>query len=236
MAIRKKEYHFKNSIEVEEYVDGRFGARGNRRTEKKKATPEQVKRQNQLNKAKNCRRRIKNNFSEGDFYLTLTFKKELRPPDLKSAKEIWTKMQRKLRDEYKKHEIPFKWIISIERGSKGAIHFHLILNRIENGDKLLHKIWKYGGIYFRLLYEEGGFKDLADYMTKLPEEGEESHYSHSRNLPIPEPKMKVIRNSQKEPKPYKGYYIDKNTIVEGINPVTGYPYRHYEMIRINRRT
>lgn len=33
MAIRKKEYHFKNSIEVEEYVDGRFGARGNRRTE-----------------------------------------------------------------------------------------------------------------------------------------------------------------------------------------------------------
>ena len=36
MAIRKKEYHFKNSIEVEEYVDGRFGAKGNKRTEKKK--------------------------------------------------------------------------------------------------------------------------------------------------------------------------------------------------------
>ena len=88
MAIRKKEYHFKDSIEVEEYVDGRFGAKGNKRTEKKKATPEQVKKQNQLNKAKNCRRRIKNNFSEGDYYLTLTFKRELRPPDLKSAKDI----------------------------------------------------------------------------------------------------------------------------------------------------
>ncbi len=55
MAIRKKEYHFKNSIEVEEYVDGRFGAKGNKRTEKMNATPEQVKKQNQLNKARVCR-------------------------------------------------------------------------------------------------------------------------------------------------------------------------------------
>lgn len=236
MARKKKEYHFKNSIEVEEYVDGRFGARGKERLEKKKATPEQMKKQNQLNRAKNCRRRIKNNFEEGDYYLTLTFKKELRPSGMEDAKEIWTKVQRKLRDAYKKQNEKFKWIISIEKGKRGAIHFHLILNRIENGDKLIRKIWPYGGIYMRFLYEEGGYKDLADYITKPPEEGEGSYYSHSRNLPIPEPKIKRVKSKWREPKPYKGYYIDKNSYEEGINPVTGYPYRHYEMIRIDRRT
>ena len=32
----------------------------------------------------------------------------------------------------------------------------------------------------------------------------------------------------------KGYYIVKDTYFEGINKATGFPYRHYEMIRIRR--
>lgn len=235
MARKKKEYRFKNSIEIEEYVDGRFGAKGKKREEKKKATPEQVKKQNQLNKAKNARRRIKNNFEEDDYYFTLTFKKEIRPATLEEAKKIWTKLQRKIRSEYKKQKIEFKWMINIEKGSRGAIHFHLIMNRLENGDKLIRKLWKYGGIYIQLLYERGDYKALAEYMTKQAEEGEESYYSHSRNLPIPEPRVKKLKGEWKDIEAYKGYYIDKDSVVEGINPVTGYKYRHYTMIRINRR-
>lgn len=235
MARKKKEYRFKNSIEIEEYVDGRFGARGEKRQKKKKATPEQVKKQNQLNKAKNARRRIKNNFEPGDYYWTFTFKKECRPPDMESAKEIWTKLQRKIRTEYKRQGREFKWILSIEKGSRGAIHFHLIMNRFEEGDRFMRKLWKYGGVYLQFLYEDGEYKKLADYITKEPLKGEESYYSHSRNLPIPEPKIKIIKGRWKEPEPYKNYYIDKNSIEEGINPVTGYKYRHYTMIRINKR-
>ena len=235
MARKKKEYRFKNSIEIEEYVDGRFGAKGKKREEKKKVTPEQVKRQNQLNKAKNCRRRIKNNFEEDDYYWTLTFKKEQRPETLDEAKKIWTKLQRKLRDEYKRQKKKFKWIISIEKGKRGAIHFHLITNRIEDGDRFMKKLWTYGSIYLRLLYDNGDYKALADYMTKAAGDGEESYYSHSRNLPIPEPRVKRLKGEWKDIEPYKGYYIDKESIVEGINPVTGYKYRHYTMIRINRR-
>ena len=48
-----------------------------------------------------------------------------------------------------------------------------------------------------------------------------------------EPKKKKLKRWQEEPKPRKGYYIAR--IHEGINPVTGYKYRHYTMIRINRR-
>lgn len=227
---KKKEYRFKNSIEIEEYVDGCFGARGKKREEKKKATPEQVKKQNQLNKAKNARRRIKNNFEEDDYYWTLTFKKECRPESLEEAKNIWTKLQRKIRAEYKRQKKEFKWIISIEKGKKGAIHFHIIMNRIENGDRFIKRLWTYGGVYLRLLYDNGDYKALADYITKQPEEGEESYYSHSRNLPIPEPRVKKLKGEWKEITAYKGYYIEKESIVEGINPVTGYKYRHYTMM------
>lgn len=216
-------------------MNGRFGAGGKKRLEKKKATPEQVRKQNQLNKAKNARRRIKNNFVKGDYYITLTFKKELRPQDMKEAKGIWTKVQRKLRTAYKKRKEKFKWILSIEKGKRGAVHMHLIMNRTVDGDRLIKSIWTYGHVYFELLYEEGGFKGLADYITKPAAEGEESYYSHSRNLPIPKPKVKQLKSDWKDPVPYKGFYIDKNSMVTGINPVTGYPYRHYEMIRIKRR-
>ncbi len=234
--IRKKvEYHFRKSIEVEEYVDGRFGAKGKKRKEKVKATPEQVEKQNRLNKSKRIRRRIKNNFSEGDYYLTLTFKKENRPESVKDAIKIWGKVQRKLRDVCKKQNKAFKWIACIERGGKGAIHFHLIMNRLEEGDRILQKIWTYGRVHMQLLYEEGGFRDSADYISKTPNDKENGWYSHSRNLPIPKPRVKRITSKIKEPKAYKGYYIDKNTIYEGINPVTGYLYRHYEMIKLDRR-
>ena len=95
---KQKLYRFKNSIEVEEYRDGRFGAKGEKRQEKRKATPEQVKRQNQFNRTKRLRRMIKANFKEDDLYWTLTFRKERRPDGIEEAKEIWKKLQRKLRD------------------------------------------------------------------------------------------------------------------------------------------
>lgn len=37
---------------------------------------------------------------------------------------------------------------------------------------------------------------------------------------------------QREPKPEKGWYIIKDSIVNGINPVTGYPYQHYTMRKV----
>jgi hypothetical protein len=44
------------------------------------------------------------------------------------------------------------------------------------------------------------------------------------------------RRWPEEPKPKKGYEIDKNSIVNGINPVTGYPWQHYTMRKIRGET
>ena len=87
---------------------------------------------------------------------------------------------------------------------------------------------------------------MASYMTKdentaeLKQDGtlckpriRESSYNASRNMPLPEPKPDKLVRWKKEVKPSKGYYIAH--IYEGINPVTGYKYRQYTMIRLNRR-
>ena len=62
----------------------------------------------------------------------------------------------------------------------------------------------------------------------------EASFSRSRNMPLPEPETDILYRWQKEPRPKKGYYIVKDTYFEGINKATGFPYRHYEMIRIRR--
>jgi len=49
-------------------------------------------------------------------------------------------------------------------------------------------------------------------------------------MPLPEAKVDKLHRWKKDPKPKKGYYIFR--MAEGINPVTGYLYRSYTMIRL----
>ena len=90
------------------------------------------------------------------------------------------------------------------------------------------------------------FYQLASYLTKSEHRIEhksngdaakprlkETSYNTSRNMPLPEPKIQKLVRWQEEAKPRKGYYIAK--IYEGYNPVTGYKYRQYTMIRLERR-
>ena len=84
---------------------------------------------------------------------------------------------------------------------------------------------------------------LAAYLTKDEHTAEsrangtpgkpriaESSYNPSRNMPLPEPKEDKLVRWKPEVKPPKGYYIAR--IHEGINPVTGFLYRSYTLIRL----
>lgn len=226
-------YHFPGSIEVEEHQNWRYGAPGEKRQKKKKPTKEQVENQNRINKAKHIRRLIKWNFVKNDYWITLTYRKSERPPDLKMAIKDLEKFFRKLREKYKKVGIPCKWILTTEVGPKGAIHHHLILNRIEGLDIFLSQIWKKGTPHIQLLYEQGDFRQLADYMVK--KDKSERRFSRSRNLIQKKPKRKIIlrQSLKKEPKPPKGYYLDKESYVQGIN-LFGYPYRNYTFLKVRR--
>ena len=149
MAIKKKTYSFRGGdiIDTEEYHDGKYGAPGEKRIKRKKATPEEMERVNKRNKEKRCRQRMLTYFREGDLFATLTYKVEERPPDMASAKKDFSKFIRKIRTEYKKRDVELYWIRNIEMGTRGAWHIHLIVNNTGDTASLIQKVWEHGGVY-----------------------------------------------------------------------------------------
>lgn len=168
--VKRKKYQIKNIIEIEEYHDGRYGAPGSRREKKKKATKEQMERVNQYNKEKNARRRLLKYFEpERDWFLTLTYRKEERPPDMKTAKLHFKRFLDVVRREYKKRGVTLYWIRNIENTATNNWHIHLVLSDIPDMNilVLLKKAWPYGRVKDpQQLYERDQMRTLAAYVTK----------------------------------------------------------------------
>lgn len=240
MAYKQKKYTFRNAIEIEEYHTARYGAPGEKREPKVKATPEQIAKMNQRNKEKRCRRKLRKHFDTNDYFTDLTYSKDARPPDMETAKKDFQKFMRIVRKEYAKRGETVKWIRNIEVGKRNAWHVHLVINRIPDTDIILRKAWTHGRVVNELLYEKGEFKDLAAYITKTPLTDErlvQTSYWTSKNLPVPDPEEKIFnrwKTWKDEPRIPKGFYLDKDSMHTGINPVTGYPYRSYTLLRIKR--
>lgn len=252
MGTKRKTYKFRHGdiIDTEEFHDGRYGGPGVKRQKRKKPTEEQMQKVNALNKAKRCRQRLLTYFHPGDILATWTYEVRNRPPTMREAKRDFKKAMAKVRKEYRKNGYEVFWIRNIERGTKGAWHIHLVVNEIGNTASVIQKAWKKGGTWSieikQSKYYDEDFTKLANYMTKdehtteekadgtpgKPRIKETSYYT-SRNMPLPEPHVDKLQRWKEEPKPKKGYYIAG--IHEGINPVTGYKYRRYTQIRLNRR-
>lgn len=234
--LNKKEYVFRDPagkrgwIDIEICQSARYGAPGMRREKRKKPTPEQVKKQNLKNKEIRIWRYIRANFEEGDYWITLTYRPKERPPDVKIVQDHFAKFRKKIRGAYRKYGYELKYIYSIEVGSKGGIHIHMILNRMDKTDQEIVRAWSRGHAHITPLYREGEYRKLAAYIAKA------DIYNHSRNLIFPRRRVKQLRNRawKRQPRAYKGYYVDKNSIVTGINPVTGTQFMHYTMVRFRR--
>ena len=246
-------WRFRNSNEYEFKYAGKYGAKGEKRAERKRASPEQIKKQNQTNRENTVRRLIKENFSEDDLWCTLKYPRGARPPIERVRKDI-DALFRVCRSEYRKHGTVFKYIKRLEIGARGGVHLHILVNRIKgvDTDRLLQKLWTHGRINYETLYESGGYADLAAYIVKpLTEEMEGQlsmldetvkkefkSYSTSKNLIRPQPERKEYRRRtlrdlvENGPKPTPGYYIDKDSIVSGVNRYTGMSYYRYTEYRI----
>ncbi len=239
MGYIREKYDLFNSIEVHEHMDCRHYEEGER-CERRKRTPEEMARANQRRKEDKARRLIWANFEPGDYVRTLTFKPEKRPKDMEEAQLIKSKFLRILTREYGKRFYKLLWVANIECTPRGAWHIHLICNRIEGGGDIIKDLWRqYGGVYDQELRDMEG-KDIGAYMTKSPKSTDqtdhkvvESKYSHSRNLVTPEPKRTEISGWSMRDKPRvpKGFYLDKNSLVEGVN-ISGYRYRTYILRRL----
>ena len=243
----QKIWEFDSSNEIEYTYAGRYGAKGEKRNKKVKPTPEQMEKQNQINKENRVRRLIKANFKKYDLWCTLKYPKGTRKEISEVQKDL-SKFTNKLRAQYKKRGEQLKFISRIEIGKLGGIHIHILINRIPDSDILISKCWTPGTVYFGSLYENGGFRKLAEYIVKKTESSkmedldekerkQGTKYSSSRNLIRPVPKVKkytrrtVRKIIENGPTPTKGYYIDEETLTIGDNQYTGYSYIKYIELR-----
>ena len=253
MAVIQKTYIMGDTTDYEYTHPGRYGAPGEKRKEKLIPTPGQVLYQNRKNKAQTIRRLIKTNFTTEDWFLTLTWSKD-KPKDMKEAYKDFENFIDKMRDAYRKFGKELKYIYAIEIGSKGGIHIHLVINDIEGFHKLLKKYWNRGHPNTKNLYEDGDYRELGEYLAGMPkrQEGksiveaikpldkERYKYNHSRNLEQPimkkkrymHWKMRKVLRDLENMRATPGYYIDKDSIRQGINPFTGLTYLSYSEHRI----
>ena len=242
MILRKGEI-----IDVSEYYDGNYGAPGMPRLKKKKPTKEQMVQVNLLNKARVCRLKMLEYINYGDFFATWTYREVCRPPDMETALKHFQKAIRKVKQFFRKQSQECYWFRNIEQGTRGAWHIHLVIKNIEGADSVIRKAWTHGGTYIVEIRESKfyseDFTKLANYMTKdentifHKKDGtvaktkiKQANYNSSRNMPLPEPHIDKLQRWKKEIKPKKGYYVA--SMFEGINPVTGFKYRRYTMLRI----
>lgn len=205
-------------------------------------SPEQIEKINELNAEAKLARKINANFTEGDFHLILTYKKELRPLPQQAKKNV-SEFMRSMRKEYKKFGADFKYI-QVTEYETTAIHHHLVINDVEGQriEKLVRSLWKFGGPKFVPLDNCGQYRELAEYLIKETARthkkkngGQMQRYSCSRNLINPKPKTQIIKKAnswQADPKPLKGYYIDPKSLFNGVNPFTCREYQKYTMIKI----
>lgn len=237
MAYTVVRHRFTNAVEVEEYHSGKYGAPGAKRVKKEKQTPEQMEAVNRRNREKLCRRKLRRWFLKTDLFLTLTYAVENRPPDMATAKEHFKDFYTEVRKQYRKRGYELRWIRNIEAGTKGAWHIHMVLNRIADTDLIVSDAWPYGTVDMVLCNKKGDFKEIAAYITKTPKTEKrlkEASYNTSRNLPLKEPEKKTVRRfpTWGEIRVPKGFYLDKESFHEGINSVTGFPYREYTLLRL----
>lgn len=235
---------------VQEYHDGKYGAKGLPRKKKKKATKEDILKVNRWNKTKRCQMRLLEYFEKDDLLVTWTYKVENRPATMKEAIKHFGDAMRKVRREIRKRGYKNFYIRNIERGTKGAWHIHFVVKEVGDTASIVQNAWDKGGTWLTKIKDSDYYSEdmlkLAEYLTKDEYSTEtkkdgtqskprirESSYRCSQNMPLPKPHTDKLYRWKKEIKPKKGYYIAR--MWEGINPKTGYKYRRYTMIKLDRR-
>ena len=176
-----------------------------------------------------------------DTVLTLTFKKELRPEDMKAAKQMFKDFANYLRKEYRKRYYELFWMRNIEVGPRNGWHIHVIVNRIEGAEFIAKDYWRrFGGVFVEYLQDKRDQgKDIGEYIAKSPitcERISDASWSHSRNIKKVEGEDTIISGHAMTDKPRvpKGWYLDKESCYEGTN-ADGYPYRTYTIRRLKKQ-
>lgn len=249
MAYLKKEINLGDVIESSKYTNGRFGIREiKEKAPSQRSTPEEQLKWQSKQAVKKVWRLLRNkaNFSPGDMWVTLTYPPKTKP-DSETVKKHISELLKRLRRAYKKAGKECKYIYSVGRGTRGAIHLHFVLNKFDT--EFISTTWQNivnGGewvhVHVEHLDRSRNWHKVASYIIKNGEETFLSddpiirqRFSASRNLASQKVKAHIVhaKTWAKNPPEKDGYYIDKNLSYDGVNRY-GYPMQYTVYVKIQR--
>lgn len=207
------------------------------RMPKRNPTPEKMQKANERRAIWWLTALMNGNFQKGDLHLVLTYREEERP-DAETARMQLTKFIRKLRALFRKEGRELKYIHTTEYKNK-AIHHHILVNYMDL--RKIQSLWEYGTVRPTVIYSDN-LQRLAEYFVKETRKTFEDadapyrqRYVPSRNLTKPKTKREDVEaeNWLTEPRVPKGYYLDRDSLVNGISDESGYPYQYYVLIRLD---
>ncbi len=220
-----------NTIFTYKYFSLRYGLRNIARGPNEGRYTEYQKKINENLRNKKLIWYLCENFSKGDWWITLNYRRGERPEDIIRAESNLKKVLAKLRRQLKKQGIAFSYMAMTEQGKKGGLHHHIVIrNNFDVGMIIKNKMWPHGKVIIDDIYTES-LCDLADYFVKGDSKESEKRYTRSRNLRPPKIKKTVVpaKGWAKAPKPKKGYDIAHQ--YNGFHDFSGYPYQEYTQVR-----
>lgn len=238
MGYFKKTTQAGNTLIVEKgysYFQGAkrfFGGRA----QKLNPTPEKMRKANERHAVRKLTAQMNEHFRRGDLHLVLTYWEKERP-DAVIARLNLTKFIRQLRALYRKEGKELKYIHATEYKGK-AIHHHILVNYMDL--QKIQSLWNHGMVRPTMIYSDN-LQKLAEYFVKETRRTFEDadapyrqRYVPSRNLAKPETVKEDVEaeNWLEEPRVPKGYYLDRDSLVNGISEESGYPYQYYVLIRL----
>lgn len=215
---------------VKNYSPRGFGAPNRKRKKKSKDTPKAMANYNRHKRAEKLQLLMLLNFDCG-YHITLDYPKDARPETYEEAEERLKKFLYKMSRRVKPIK-KFKYIAITERGKRReALHHHMV---IEGDPFLLREVTRLWGNHIKIsqMYEEGAYKDLAEYFVKVETKEEQtkgrSKYHRSRNLKEPTVRTRVVMGPvPSDPVVPKDYELLEDSVVDGFNEFINIKYQSY---------
>jgi len=178
-------------------------------------------------------------------WVTLTYPQKSKP-DSETVRRNIKEFLKRMRRQFRKIGKECKYIFSVGRGKRGAVHLHMVMSKIDteivsttwqnivNGGKWVH-------VHTEHLDKSQNWHKVAQYIIKNGEETFLSddpiikkRFSSSRNLRDTKPRARIVfaRRWKEQPPERKGYYIDPELSYNGVNKY-GYPMQYTVYVRLD---
>ncbi len=200
--------------EVEEFYSPRTIGKKYERVRNENLTPEEQAKRNLNIARKKLTRSVNANFNGNDYFVLLTYDREM---DVERAKTEAANFFKRLKRYRRKNGFSdLKYIAVVE--TEGRVHHHIVMNGLEGlslkeAKEILQEKWGRGLVLLKRLKKNQPDNRLANYITKENTKKGAKRWSSSRNLQKPKIEIERVKETKRKTplRPPKGFKVIQST-------------------------